>query len=67
LHHYHAESVGGHTPKPQLSPPTRSGAADCAQTTQAGEAGETLDAEEAMTLANSELHAIRRKRRARKR
>jgi len=34
---------------------------------QAREAGETLDAEEAMELANSELHAMRRQRRAPKR
>jgi PHD/YefM family antitoxin component YafN of YafNO toxin-antitoxin module len=34
---------------------------------QAREAGETLDAEEAIELANSELHAMRRKRRDPKR
>jgi hypothetical protein len=34
---------------------------------QAREAGETLDAEAAMELANSELHAMRRERRAAKR
>ena len=34
---------------------------------QAREAGETLDAEDAMELANNELHAMRRDRRAPKR
>ena len=34
---------------------------------QAREAGETLDADAAMELANSELHAMRRERRASKR
>lgn len=34
---------------------------------QAREAGETLEAEEAIELANSELHAMRRERRARER
>lgn len=34
---------------------------------QAREAGETINAEEAMALANSELHAMRRQRRAAKR
>lgn len=34
---------------------------------QVREAGETLDAEEAMQVANSELHAMRRQRRAAKR
>lgn len=34
---------------------------------QAREAGETLDARTAMELANSELHAMRRERRASKR
>ncbi len=34
---------------------------------QAGEAGDRLDAEEAMELANQELHAMRRARRAKRR
>jgi len=34
---------------------------------QAREAGETLDAEEAIELANNELHTMRRERRAAKR
>lgn len=33
---------------------------------QAREAGETLDADEAMELANQELHAMRRQRRAKR-
>ena len=34
---------------------------------QAREAGETLDADEAMELANQELHAMRRQRRSKRR
>ena len=34
---------------------------------QAREAGETLDADEAVQIANSELHAMRRERRAKRR
>jgi len=34
---------------------------------QAREAGEVLDADEAMEIANQELHAMRRQRRAKKR
>lgn len=34
---------------------------------QASETGETLDTDQAMELANSELHAMRRERRARER
>jgi antitoxin StbD len=34
---------------------------------QAREAGETLDADEALDIANTELHALRRERRAKRR
>jgi PHD/YefM family antitoxin component YafN of YafNO toxin-antitoxin module len=34
---------------------------------QAREAGETLDADEALQIANAELHALRRERRAKRR
>jgi antitoxin StbD len=34
---------------------------------QAREAGETLDADEALDIANTELHAMRRERRAKRR
>lgn len=34
---------------------------------QAREAGETLDADEALEIANAELHAMRRERRAKRR